>query len=70
MTSLVPHMEIGLCWYQKRTNNKWTCDYMNHLMLDLKIIIAISSMTHIIDLNAYELHLGDEKVSNEFVNEC
>ena len=27
-------------------------------------------MTHIINLDACELHLGDEKVFNDFINEC
>jgi hypothetical protein len=51
-------MEIGLSWYRKGTTDKWTYDLMNHLMIDLETIIALSSMTYIIDLNAYELHLG------------
>ena len=63
-------MEIGLCWYQKGINDKWPYDYMDHLMLDSKTIFAIASMTHVINLNAYELHLGDEKVFNNFIDEC
>jgi hypothetical protein len=35
-----------------------------------KKIIALASMTYIIDLNAYELHPGDEKVLDDFINEC
>ena len=35
-------MEIDLCWYQKGTNNKWTYDLMDHLMVDLETIIAIA----------------------------
>ena len=56
------NMEIGLCWYQKGTSNKWTYDYINHLMKNLGTLIALASMTYIIgvvDLNAYELHLWD-----------
>jgi hypothetical protein len=33
-------------------------------MVDLKIIIALIVMTYIIDLDAYELHPGDEKIFN------
>ena len=39
-------------------------------MVDLETIIALASMTYIKDLNAYELHPGDKKVSNNFFNEC
>ena len=63
-------MEIGLCWYQKGTYNKWTYNLTNHLMVDIKPIIILASMTYIVDLNAYELHPGDEKVLNDFINEC
>ena len=63
------NMEIGLCWYKKETNNKWTYNLTDQLMLDLETIIALASMTYIIDLDAYELHPGDEKVFNNFINE-
>ena len=39
-------------------------------MEDLETVIALASMTYIIELNAYELHRGDEKVFNNFMNEC
>ena len=39
-------------------------------MEDLETVIALASMTYIIELNAYELNLGDEKVFNNFMNEC
>ena len=45
------NMEIGLCWYQKGTKNKWTCDIMDHLMVDLETVIALASMTYIVDLD-------------------
>ena len=32
-------------------------------MVDLETIITLASMTYIIDLDAYELHIGDIKVS-------
>ena len=43
---------------------------MEHLMLDLKRITALASMTYIVDFNAYELHWGDEKIFNNFINAC
>ena len=42
---------------------------MDHLMVDLETIIALASMTYVIDLDAYELHLGDEQVFIDFINE-
>ena len=39
-------------------------------MVDLEIIISLASRTYIVDLDAYELHLGDEKVFKLFYNEC
>ena len=63
-------MEIGLCWHQKATNNKQTYDLSDHLMAYLEIIIALASMTYIVDLDGSELHLGDEIVFNDFINEC
>ena len=35
-------MEIGLCWYEKGTNNKWTHNLTDHLMLYLEIMIALA----------------------------
>ena len=62
-------MEIGLYLYQKGTNNKWTYDFTDHLMVELETIIALATMTYIAELDAYELHLGDEKNFNDFANE-
>ena len=53
----------------KGTNNKWTYNLTNRLMVDLQTIIAITFMTYIVDLDAYECHVGDEKVFNKFINE-
>ena len=64
------NMEIGLSWYQKGTNNKWTYDIIDHLMIDLEAMIASTSMIYIVDLYAYELHPEDEKAFNAFLNEC
>ena len=54
-------MLIGLCWYQKGPNNKWTYDLTDHLMIDLETKTALTSMTYIVDLVAYRLHPEDEK---------
>ena len=43
---------------------------MDHLMVGLEAIIALAFMTCIIDLDAYKLHLGDEKVFTEFSSGC
>jgi hypothetical protein len=51
-------MKIGLCWYQKETHNKWTYDLTDHLKVYLERIIALASMTYVVDSNAYELHHG------------
>ena len=64
------NMDIGLCWYQTRANNKWTNNFTGHLMIDLETIIALAIMTYIIDLDAYKLHPRDEKVFNDFINKC
>ena len=40
------------------------------MMLDIEIIIALAFMTYIANLDTYELHPGDEKVFNDFINEC
>ena len=45
---------------KKESTNKWTYDVMNHLMIYLETIIASTFMTYIVDLDAYELRMGDE----------
>ena len=59
--------EIGLCWYKKGTNYKWINDLLYHLVLDFKTTIAVTFMWYVVDLDAYELHLGDEKSSMTFL---
>jgi hypothetical protein len=51
----------------KRTNNKWTYNLMDHLMLYLEKTIALAFMTYIIDLNAYEVHPGDENLPTTLI---
>ena len=45
-------------------------DFTVHLMVGLEMIIALAFMTYITVLDAYESHPGDEKVLNDFINEC
>jgi hypothetical protein len=63
------NMEIGSCWYKKETDNKWTYNLTDHLMLDFETIIALASMIYITNSDAYELHPEDGKVFNDFINE-
>ena len=64
-------MKIALCWYQKRTNTKWTYDLMDHLMVDFFLKnIALDVMTYLVVLDAYELQLEDVKVFNDLIDEC
>ena len=53
----------------KGTNNKWTYDPTNHLMVGLETIIALILMPYIACLDTTELHPGDEKVFNDFIDE-
>ena len=62
-------MEIDLYWYQNGTNNKWTHDLSDHLMLHFEIVISLASMTYIGELDAYTLHPRDEKDFHDFANE-
>jgi hypothetical protein len=56
-------MEVGLCWHQKGTY-----DLMDHLIIDLQAIVALASMP--CNQGTFELHMGDEKIFNYFINEC
>ena len=39
-------------------------------MVVLETIIALAFMTYIVNLDGYELHMGDEKLLNTFIHEC
>ena len=65
-----PNMEIDLCWYVKGTNNKWSHNLTDQLVVNLKTMIVIPFMTYIVDLNAFELHPEDEKVFINLINRC
>ena len=38
-------------------------------MVDLEIIIVLPSMPYNVDLNACDLHMGDEKTYNNLIDE-
>ena len=63
--------EIGLYWYQKATNTKWTYDLTNQLMVELG---KKKNCTSFYDIDCrprcYELHPWDGKVFDDFINEC
>ena len=42
---------------------------IDHLMVNLEKIIELAFMTHIIELDAYELYPRVEKVFKDFINE-
>ena len=54
------NMEIGYRWYQNKNKSMWTYDVMDHLLMELETIIALATMTYIVEANSYELHPMDE----------
>ena len=46
-----------------------TYDLTNHLMIKLETIIALATMTYIVETNLNELHSMDELVFNDFIND-
>ena len=63
------HMQIGLCWYQKDHESLWTYDLTDHIMVDLETIIALATITFIVESNLYEVHPMDAKVFNDYIND-
>jgi hypothetical protein len=57
-------VEVGLCWYQKSTELKWSYD---HIMVELDTVIALANLTYNAETNTYELHPSDEKVFDDFI---
>jgi hypothetical protein len=39
-------------------------------MVSLETIVALPSMTHTVELKAYELNLGNENIFNNYINDC
>ena len=62
-------MEIDLYWYQNGTNNKWTHDLSDHLMVQFETMISLATTTYIVELDAYKFYPRDEKDLNNFANE-
>ena len=62
-------MEIGLCWYQKDQGSLRTYDLTYHIIIDLETIIALATITFVVEKNLYELHPTDENVFNDFIND-
>ena len=63
------NMEIGLFWYQNKNGPKWVYDLRDHLIVELETIIALATMTYIVETNLYELHPMNERVFNDFIND-
>ena len=53
-------MEIRLYWYQNKNGSMWIYDLTDHLMVGLETVIAISTLTYVIETNLYELHPMNE----------
>ena len=56
------NLDIGFCWYQNRNESMWTYDLTDHLMIELETIIALNTMTYIVETNLYESHPMNEQV--------
>ena len=53
----------------KRYELLWTYDLTDHITVDLETIIALATITFVIEKNLYELRPTDEKVFNGFIND-
>lgn len=47
----------------------WTCDLMDHLMVELDTIVALVSLTYSAKTNLFKLHPMDEQVLNDFFDD-
>ena len=47
----------------------WTYNLVDPLMIDIETIFTLVFLTYNIDLDAYELHLGVEKIFNNFIDD-
>lgn len=55
--------------YQNETRSMWTYNLTDHLMAELESIIALAIMIYIVVTNLYKLHLMDEQVSNNIIDD-
>ena len=40
------NVEVGLCWYQKSPELKWSYDLTYHIMVELDVVIALANLTY------------------------
>ena len=45
----------------------WTYDLTNHLMIKLETIVALATMTNIVETNLFKLPPTNEKMFNDFI---
>ena len=62
-------MEIRLCWYQNKNGSIWTYGLTDNFLVGLETIIALSTLTYIVENNLYELYPMDERVLDAFIND-
>ena len=55
--------------YQNETRSMWIYNLTDHLMAELESIIALAIMIYIVVTNLYKLHLMDEQVSNNIIDD-
>ena len=61
------NVEVGLCWYQKSAELKWSYDLTDHTMVELDTVIALANLRYDAEADTYKLHPSDEKVFNDFI---
>ena len=61
------NVEVGLYWYQKSAELKWSYDLTNHTMVELDTVIVLANLRYDAKANTYKLHPSDEKVFNDFI---
>ena len=54
----------------KKNQQQVDIQITDHLMIDLETMIVLIALPCIVDLGTYELHPGDEKKFNKFIDEC
>ena len=47
----------------------WTYNLTSHLMVELEIIIALATMTYVVEINLYELYPMNKQVFKDFIND-
>ena len=62
-------MEIGLCWYQNDHELLWTINLTDLIMGDLETLIALATITFVVEQNLCEWHATHEKMFNDFIND-